>query len=39
MMENCSFDHYLGWLGSDETYLEAGKSRWGAGSTSTARST
>ena len=29
MMENRSFDHYLGWLGSDEQYLEAGKSRWG----------
>ena len=30
MMENRSFDHYLGWLGSDEEYLEAGKSRWGS---------
>ena len=30
MMENRSFDHYLGWLGSDEKYLEAGKSRWGS---------
>ncbi len=30
MMENRSFDHYLGWLGSDEQYLEAGKSRWGS---------
>ena len=29
MMENRSFDHYLGWLGSDEKYLEAGRSRWG----------
>src|SRR4051794_5045666 len=30
MMENRSFDHYLGWLGSDERYLEAGRSRWGS---------
>src|SRR3954454_5539525 len=30
MMENRSFDHYLGWLGSDEEYLEAGRSRWGS---------
>src|SRR5262249_50891418 len=30
MMENRSFDHYLSWLGSDETYLDAGRSRWGA---------
>jgi phospholipase C len=30
MMENRSFDHYLGWLGTDEKYLEAGKSRWGS---------
>src|SRR4051812_46900394 len=30
MMENRSFDHYLGWLGTDEQYLEAGKSRWGS---------
>lgn len=29
MMENRSFDHYLGWLGADERYLEAGRSRWG----------
>ena len=29
MMENRSFDHYLGWLGSDETYLEAGRSAYG----------
>jgi phospholipase C len=29
MMENRSFDHYLGWLASDETYLEAGRSRYG----------
>src|SRR5262249_50196760 len=30
MMENPPFDHYRGWLGSDETYLEEGRSRWGA---------
>ena len=30
MMENRSFDHYLGWLGTDEHYLERGKSRWGS---------
>ncbi len=30
MMENRSFDHYLGWLGSDEKYLDAGRSRWGS---------
>ncbi|HLM16553.1 MAG TPA: alkaline phosphatase family protein [Acidimicrobiia bacterium] len=30
MMENRSFDHYLGWLGSDERYLDAGRSRWGS---------
>jgi len=30
MMENRSFDHYLGWLGNDDDYLEAGKRRWGA---------
>jgi phospholipase C len=29
MMENRSFDHYLGWLGKDEEYLETGKSRYG----------
>ncbi len=29
MMENRSFDHYLGSLASDETYLEAGRSRYG----------
>jgi len=29
MMENRSFDHYLGWLGRDEQYLEAGRSRYG----------
>jgi phospholipase C len=29
MMENRSFDHYLGWLGGDEQYLEAGRKRYG----------
>jgi phospholipase C len=29
MMENRSFDHYLGWLGSDEKYLEAGTKKHG----------
>ena len=29
MMENRSFDHYLGWLGSDEQYIEAGRRRYG----------
>lgn len=29
MMENRSFDHYLGWLGDDETYLEQGRSLYG----------
>ncbi len=29
MMENRSFDHYLGWLGADQTYLDAGRSRYG----------
>jgi phospholipase C len=31
MMENRSVDHYLGWLATDEAYLEAGRSRYGAG--------
>ena len=31
MMENRSFDHYLGWLGDDEPYLEAGRRRYGHG--------
>ena len=31
MMENRSFDHYLGWLADDEQYLEAGKRRYGNG--------
>jgi len=30
MMENRSFDHWLGWLASDQQYLEAGRSRYGA---------
>ncbi len=29
MMENRSFDHYLGWLADDERYLERGRSRHG----------
>jgi phospholipase C len=29
MMENRSFDHYLGWLGGDEEYLEAGRRLYG----------
>jgi phospholipase C len=37
MMENRSFDHYLGWLGSDEAYLERGRSNYGAGFTIDAR--
>src|SRR6185503_18907092 len=28
MMENRSFDHYLGWLGTDEAYREAGRARY-----------
>ena len=31
MMENRSFDHYLGWLGQDDAYLDAGRRRYGAG--------
>ncbi len=31
MMENRSFDHYLGYLATDEAYLGNGLSRWGAG--------
>jgi phospholipase C len=30
MMENRSFDHYLGWLANDVAYLEAGRARYGA---------
>jgi len=29
MMENRSFDHYLGWLGDDPTYLETGRGLYG----------
>jgi phospholipase C len=29
MLENRSFDHYLGWLATDEQYLDAGRSRYG----------
>ena len=29
MVENRSFDHYYGWLGSDEGYLDAGRRRYG----------
>ncbi len=29
MMENRSFDHWLGWLAEDHDYLEAGRSRYG----------
>ena len=29
MSENRSFDHWLGWLGADEAYLDAGRSRYG----------
>jgi phospholipase C len=37
MMENRSFDHFLGWLGTDQAYLEAGRSRWGEHFTVAAR--
>ena len=30
MMENRSFDHWLGWLADDQAYLDAGRSRYGA---------
>ncbi len=30
MMENRSFDHWLGWLSTDEAWLDAGKSAYGA---------
>lgn len=30
MMENRSFDHWLGWLSTDEAWLEQGRSRYGA---------
>jgi phospholipase C len=28
-MENRSFDHFLGWLGTDEAYLDRGRRRYG----------
>ena len=31
MMENRSFDSYLGWLSHEARYLERGRSRYGAG--------
>ncbi len=31
MMENRSFDHYLGWLGVDAGYLDEGRRRYGKG--------
>ena len=37
MMENRSFDHYLGWLGQDEEYLDDGHRRWGSGFSVAAR--
>jgi phospholipase C len=30
MLENRSFDHLLGWLGTDEAYLEEGRRRFGS---------
>jgi phospholipase C len=33
MMENRSFDHYLGWLSQDEDYLERGARNYGDGFT------
>jgi phospholipase C len=30
MMENRSFDHMLGWTGTDAAYLDAGRQRYGA---------
>jgi len=30
MMENRSFDHLLGWVGTDAAYLDAGRQRYGA---------
>jgi phospholipase C len=29
MMENRSFDHYVGWLADDLSYLEEGRRRYG----------
>lgn len=31
MMENRSFDHWLGWLGDDDAYREGGHRRYGGG--------
>jgi phospholipase C len=31
VMENRSFDHFFGWLGTDPAYLAAGQARYGAG--------
>ncbi len=31
VMENRSFDHMLGWLATDEAYLDAGRRRFGSG--------
>jgi phospholipase C len=31
MLENRSFDHLIGWLGSDDDYLEQGRRRYGRG--------
>ncbi len=39
MMENRSFDHFLGWLGADDLYLGEGRRRWGARSRSRPRTT
>ncbi|MGH8978435.1 MAG: twin-arginine translocation signal domain-containing protein, partial [Acidimicrobiia bacterium] len=38
MMENRSFDSYLGWLARDEQYLELGRRRYGNGFTVNGRS-
>jgi len=37
MMENRSFDHFLGWLGDDQAYLDAGRRRYGVNFTVAAR--
>lgn len=29
MMENRSFDHWLGWLNADQSYIDTGRSRYG----------
>jgi phospholipase C len=33
MMENRSFDHWLGWLGTDDAWLDNAVTRYGAGTT------